>query len=92
MFRLEQRKAYTTTKIFDGSVIGVMLSMDKGQLSFTIDGKNQGIASQDKRLKMGKYFAAVLLLNAEDRVTLVNPRQVQQASIGYERLFSRLNL
>lgn len=50
--------------------------MEEGELSFIIDGKNCGVASRDRRLKTGKYFAAVLLHNKEDRVTLMNPRTV----------------
>ena len=53
--------------------------MEEGELSFVIDGKNCGVASRDRRLKQGKYYAAILLMSAEDRITLLSPRVVQMA-------------
>lgn len=46
--------------------------MFNGELSFTLDGKDLGVASRDKRLQRGKYFAAILLMGIEDQVTLVH--------------------
>ena len=45
IYRLEQSKEYTNEKVTDGAIVGVMLDMHNGTLSFTLDGKNLGIAS-----------------------------------------------
>jgi len=75
VYRLGQRKEYTHEVIAAGSTIAVMLNMKDGELSFVIDGKNCGVASRDRRLKQGKYFAAILLLSKDDKVTMMNPRR-----------------
>ena len=78
--RLGQRKEYAHSEtITSGSNIGVLLNMQDGEIQFSIDGKNCGTASKDKRLKQGKYFAAILLMSKKDRVTLLNPRKVLQS-------------
>jgi len=69
-----------------------MLDMWNGELKFTIDGRDCGTASKDKRLKQGKYYAAILLMSKEDKVTLVNPRKLSQAAAGYRSLFSQLGV
>ena len=66
--------------------------MERGELSFIIDGKNCGVASRDRRLKEGKYYAAILLMSAEDKITLASPRKFQMAQQGYQSLLSRLNI
>jgi len=66
--------------------------MFDGEISFLIDGKNCGVASKDKRLKQGKYYAAILLLGKKDRVTLTNPRKVMESQLGYELLLAKLNI
>mmetsp|Transcript_5756 Transcript_5756/g.9857 ORF Transcript_5756/g.9857 Transcript_5756/m.9857 type:complete len:173 (-) Transcript_5756:724-1242(-) len=66
--------------------------MEEGEISFTVDGKNYGPASKDKRLKSGKYYAAVLLMSKKDKVTIVNPRKITQSSLGYERMLTKLNV
>jgi hypothetical protein len=63
---LAQPKEYTSAKFEKNCVVGVALDMWDGALSFTLDGRNLGIASKDKRLQRGKYYAAVLLLGKED--------------------------
>ena len=62
--------------ISPGCRVGVMLDMWNGELKFTIDDRDCGSASKDKRLKQGKYYAAILLMTKEDKVTLVNPRKL----------------
>jgi len=89
---LAQPKEYTTAKFEKNCVVGVALDMYDGVLSFTLDGRNLGVASKDKRLQRGKYYAAILLLGAADQVTLVHQRKVHQASMGYELLFERLGI
>ena len=37
--------------------------MDKGTLSFALNGEFMGLAYQDEKLKTGKYFPAVSLLH-----------------------------
>ena len=66
VFRLAQPKEYTTAKFEKNCVVGVALDMYDGELSFTLDGRNLGVASKDKRLQRGKYYAAILLLGAAD--------------------------
>lgn len=66
--------------------------MEEGELSFVVDGKNCGVASRDRRLKQGKYYAAILLMSPEDKITLLSPRKVQMAYHGYQSLLSRLNI
>lgn len=53
--------------------------MDKGNLSFTLDGKNLGVVSKDKRLLTGKWFSAILIQDVGDQVTLISPLRVAQA-------------
>ena len=86
VYRLGQRKGYTHESITNGSTIGVMLNMKDAELSFIIDGKNCGVASRDRRLRSGQYRAAVLLMSKDDKVTLVNPRTIHHAQLGYESL------
>ena len=91
--RLSQRKEYVTTEVIEsGCQIGVLLDMDNGELSFTLDGKNLGVASRDKRLKQGKYYAAVLLMSKKDVVTMVHPKKVLRSQVGFERLFGKLGV
>lgn len=93
--RLGQTKDYVSiykTPISNGTRIGVLLDMWNGSLSFTIDGVNCGVASKDKRLKQGKYFPAILLMNSDDKITFVNPRLLSKASLGYQTMFSKLNV
>jgi hypothetical protein len=63
---LAQPKEYTPAKFEKNCVVGVALDMYDGELSFTLDGRSLGVASRDKRLQRGTYYAAVLLLGAED--------------------------
>lgn len=63
---MAQPKEYTAAKFEKNCVVGVALDMYDGELSFTLDGRNLGVASKDKRLQRGKYYAAILLLGAED--------------------------
>ena len=44
-------------------ILGVYLDMDKGQLSFSITGVNQGVAFDDKSLRRGPIWPAVSLLH-----------------------------
>lgn len=44
-------------------VLGVFLNMNKGTLSFAIDGQYQGIAFEDEALKNGPLYPAVSLLH-----------------------------
>lgn len=37
--------------------------MEKGTLSFALNGEFMGVAYQDEKLKQGKYFPAVSLLH-----------------------------
>jgi len=66
--------------------------MWNGELKFTIDGVDCGVASKDKRLKQGKYFSAILLMNNEDKITFVNPRNLSKVSLGYQTLFNKLGV
>jgi hypothetical protein len=66
--------------------------MWNGSLSFSIDGVDCGVASKDKRLKQGKYFPAILLMNKEDKISFMNPRQLSKASLGYQTMFSKLGV
>jgi hypothetical protein len=50
--------------------------MWEGELSFSIDGKSCGIASNDKRLKSGKYYVSVILGSVDDQVSILNPRTI----------------
>lgn len=60
-----------------GDVVGVLLNMIdvfesviKGQLSFTINGENQGIAFDDQVLKDTPLFAAIAPIYKDDGVEL----------------------
>ena len=44
-------------------ILGVFLNMNKGTLSFAIDGEYQGVAFQDEKLKVGPLYPAVSLLH-----------------------------
>ena len=44
-------------------VLGVCLNMNKGTLSFAIDGMYQGVAFEDAMLKKGPLYPAVSLLH-----------------------------
>ena len=44
-------------------VLGVFLNMNKGTLSFAIDGNYMGIAYEDEALKKGPIFPAISLLH-----------------------------
>ena len=44
-------------------VLGVFLNMDKGQLSFSLNGENMGVAFENVALKKGPIFPAVALLH-----------------------------
>ena len=63
-----------------------------GEICFSINGKSCGVASDDKKLKAGKYYISVILGSVDDQITLINPRKITQASNGYELLFSKLNI
>lgn len=71
-----QRKGYTHEPITNGSTIGVMLNMKDAELSFIVDGKHCGVATRDRRLKSGKYYAAISVTSKDDKVTLLNPREI----------------
>ena len=73
-------------------LVGVLFDMWQGEISFTRNGEALGTPIVDKRLKQGKYVAAILLSSPGDSATLVNPRKVMQASLGYELLFKELGL
>jgi hypothetical protein len=93
--RLGQTKEYVSifkSPISKGAKIGVLLDMWNGELKFTIDGVDCGVASKDKRLKQGKYFPAILLMNNEDKITMVNPRNLSKVSLGYQTLFNKLGV
>ena len=66
VFRLGQPKEYSNETVHNKSTVGLLLDMDKGNLSFTLDGKNLGVVSRDKRLLTGKWFSAILLQDAGD--------------------------
>ena len=44
-------------------ILGVFLNMNKGTLSFAIDGQYMGIAFEDEALKKGPLYPAVSLLH-----------------------------
>lgn len=44
-------------------VLGVFLNMNKGTLSFAIDGQYQGVAFESEALKQGPLYPAVSLLH-----------------------------
>lgn len=44
-------------------VLGVCLNMNKGTLSFAIDGQFMGVAFEDPRLKQGPLYPAISLLH-----------------------------
>ncbi len=44
-------------------ILGVFLNMNKGKLSFAIDGINYGTAFEDEKLKKGPLFPAIALLH-----------------------------
>ena len=44
-------------------ILGICLNMNKGTLSFSLNGENMGVAYQDEKLKSGTYFPAVSLLH-----------------------------
>lgn len=44
-------------------VLGVFLDMNRGTLSFSIDGEWQGVAFDDEELKKGPIYPAVALLH-----------------------------
>jgi E3 ubiquitin-protein ligase NRDP1 len=44
-------------------VLGVFLNMDKGQLSFSLNGENMGVAFDNVALKKGPIYPAVALLH-----------------------------
>ena len=78
--------------ITNGTRIGVLLNMHDGELQFTIDGVNCGQASKDKRLKQGTYFAAILMMNKTDSVTMLNPRKLTKANLAYESMLPRIGV
>jgi len=53
LYRLTQPKDYSQEKVLDGAIVGILLNMWNGELSFTLDGVSLGIASKDKRLRTG---------------------------------------
>jgi E3 ubiquitin-protein ligase NRDP1 len=44
-------------------VLGILLNMDLGTLSFALDGEFMGVAFEDKQLKKGPIWAAISLLH-----------------------------
>lgn len=44
-------------------VLGIFLNMDKGQLSFSLNGENMGVAFDNAALKKGPIYPAVALLH-----------------------------
>ena len=44
-------------------VLGILLNMDLGTLSFSLDGEFMGVAFEDKLLKKGPIWAAISLLH-----------------------------
>ena len=44
-------------------VLGVFLNMNKGHLSFAIDGQYMGVAFDDPKLKVGPLYPAISLLH-----------------------------
>lgn len=44
-------------------ILGVFLNMDKGQLSFALDGEYFGVAFTDEVLRRGPMWAAISLLH-----------------------------
>ena len=44
-------------------ILGVYLDMDKGQLSFALDGEYFGVAFTDEKLRRGPIWAAISLLH-----------------------------
>lgn len=54
VMRIGTQKKYVTPEmatIQNGSIIGMMVNMHDGELSFAVDDKFCGVASKDKRLK-----------------------------------------
>ena len=43
--------------------LGIFLNMDKGQLSFSLNGENMGVAFESEALKKGPIYPAVALLH-----------------------------
>ncbi|CAK80296.1 unnamed protein product (macronuclear) [Paramecium tetraurelia] len=54
-----------------GDIIGVMLNMIDGQLSFSINGENQGIAFECNELKEVPLYAAIAPIYKEDGIELL---------------------
>lgn len=97
VFRLGQQKPYCDLSnekytIDNGSTVGIMLDMKEGEICFTVNGVNCGPASKDKRLKQGVYYSAILMMSKLDRVTLLNPRKVQNAALGYELMLAKFKI
>ena len=44
-------------------ILGICLNMNKGTLSFSLNGENMGVAYQDDKLKSGTYYPAISLLH-----------------------------
>lgn len=44
-------------------ILGICLDMDKGTLSFALDGEFMGIAFEDEQLKSGPVYPAISLLH-----------------------------
>eukprot|EP00831_Metopus_contortus_P084658 TRINITY_DN9663_c0_g1_i5.p1 TRINITY_DN9663_c0_g1~~TRINITY_DN9663_c0_g1_i5.p1 ORF type:complete len:181 (+),score=55.43 TRINITY_DN9663_c0_g1_i5:72-614(+) len=60
-------------KLVAGNVVGVMLDMIEGTLSFSINDQNFGIAFKDEQLKQGTLYAAVAALSQTDGCKLNFP-------------------
>ena len=44
-------------------ILGVCLNMERGELSFSLDGESFGVAYQDQELKKGPIYPAISLLH-----------------------------
>ena len=56
-----------------GDIIGVLVDMVEGQLSFSKNGRNWGTAYKDDQLKVGELYPAVAPIYCGDSYTIKRP-------------------
>eukprot|EP00743_Colponemidia_sp_Colp-15_P012284 GILK01013924.1.p1 GENE.GILK01013924.1~~GILK01013924.1.p1 ORF type:complete len:355 (-),score=31.71 GILK01013924.1:157-1137(-) len=76
-----RHKSNSEGKVYGGrygtnDVIGVLLDMEAGTLSFYKNRDALGVAFEDPELRKGPLFAAVACLNANDCYTLLSPARI----------------